>query len=190
MSSFPIGEPDGAPTLDHLKTYARRLGVEVRTRGPVFRRLADRTVVAVDVEIRQAGADDSAWRRLAPSVHALEGQDGDGFLSRMARLLAWLRFVDLVALPRLPGHDGWSDVSVKAVTDHVCLMLGLPQPDVNVLDRCLATWRESGVEGLTPRRARTSAAKRPRSKARKTVGAEAIVAPGEGFTDARMTEAA
>ena len=85
MTQFQLGEPEGNPTFDQFQAFARRLGIEVRTRGPFFRTLADRSVVAVEIEIRQAGAGEAAWRQVAPWIHPLEGQDVDGFVARRSR---------------------------------------------------------------------------------------------------------
>ena len=71
---------------------------------------------------------------------------------------------DLAALPRLPGADGWSDVSVEAVADHLCAIFGLPQPDTRLLVRCLGAWRGDGIGGSTPRAVRSSGRKSVRSK--------------------------
>ena len=184
MTQFQLGEPEGNPTFDQFQAFARRLGIEVRTRGPFFRKLADRSVVAVDIDIRQAGAGNAAWRQVAPWIHPLEGQDRDGFVARVARPLAWLRFCDLVALPRIPGA-GWGDVSVKAVADHLCAMLGLDQPDIRLLECCLAAWRGSGIDGLTPRNSRTRlpGPKGARSKPRRAAEWREIAALVDRISD-------
>jgi hypothetical protein len=137
------------PTLSQFQTFAARSGIDVRVDAPAVRQIDGRSVLYTGVAIRCA-VGDAGWRAVAPNVDALRGADHDGFVGRLAGSLAWLRFFDLVALPR----DGalnprrWEAISTCAVADHLAAMLDVPSPDPSTLDDLLASWRGGGLKGV------------------------------------------